>query len=85
MCCVNNEIAAMVSVPWLLPDLQKIINDYVIGHDIYNKVISEYNTKIYYDENTRSPRGILIIKIKSDKTSWLIRYCNIYNYNRKIR
>ena len=36
----------MVSVPWLLPDLQKIINDYLTGHDIYNKVVAEYKSKI---------------------------------------
>ena len=40
----------MVPVPWLLPDLQKIINDYLTGHKLYNKLIAEYKTKIQYEE-----------------------------------
>ena len=75
----------MIPVPWLLPELQKMINEYVTGHEIYNKCLLEYNTKVHYDENTGFPRGIFIIKINSDKISWLIRYCNIYNYSRKSR
>ena len=72
----------MVSVPWLLPDLQKIINDYLTGHQLYNKCLREYKTKIHYEAS-----GFLIIGQLFDISGFQIanyRQNAIINTNRNI-
>ena len=76
----------MVSVPWLLHDLQKIINDYLTGHQLYNKVVSEYKTKIHCNEfNNACKLYWVIANYRNFAVINTYGNRNIYNFSRLLK